>query len=591
VAQERVQRRLSAILAADVVGYSRLMGADEEGTLLRLKALRRDVLDPKVADYRGRVVKLMGDGALVEFASAVDAVRCAVEMQQAAAAAQDATPEDRRIMLRIGVNLGDIIVEGDDIYGDGVNIAARLEALAEPGEIYVSGAVFDQIKNKFDAGFMDIGTRLVKNIAEPVRVYRLDLRAGSGETSGATAFAAEADAIFRRPAVAVLPFANLGADPEQQYFADGLTEDIITALTLWRSFPVIASNSSFTYKGRAVKVQQVAEELGARYVVEGTVRKGGNRMRVTAQLIDSKTGHHLWAERYDRELRELFAVQDELTEAIVSIVAPEIEHAEQRRAVAIRPSSLDAWEYVQRGAAWLNEFSKDSTLRAREMFERAVDLEPNYSQGHSGLAWTYMRDIAIGVSKDRNASLSKLLESAGRAVASDSADSLAHTAMSLGYIWANQLALATEEAEMAVRLNPTDARALVCLGHAQAMCGNVAEGIRNTERGLQLNPRDPRNHIYVNHVALAYLIAGQYDSAVVWAMKAISRNARIAEYHFVLACSLGHLGRSAEARRAFEACRQIDPNFVREWTGIRPYLSPIDVARTFDGLRKAGLPE
>ncbi len=323
MAEQRVQRRLAAILAADVVGYSQLMEADEEGTRARLRSLYSELIHPRIAADGGRIVKTTGDAVLVEFGSAVDAVRNALDIQGAMHRRNADVPEGIRIEYRAGLNVGDVIVEGDDIHGDGVNVASRLEGLCAPGEVYVSGTVHDHVEGKLAASFEDLGEQTGKNLAKPVRVYRVSPVA---ETVSVAAIASEVDKMFDRPALAVLPFDNLTRDPEQEYFSDGLTEDIITALSMWRTFPVIARNSTFTYKGRAVKVQEVARELGARYIIEGSVRKAGDRVRVVVQLIDGETGHHLWAERYDRQIDEIFALQDEITERIATTVAPELEH-------------------------------------------------------------------------------------------------------------------------------------------------------------------------------------------------------------------------------------------------------------------------
>ncbi len=320
MAEERVQRRLAAILTADLVGYSRFMEADEEGTLARLKSLREELFDPKIAEHHGRIVKTTGDGVLVEFASAVDAVRCAVEVQRHLTERNNATPENQRLELRVGINVGDIIIEGEDIYGDGVNVAARLEGLAEPGMVYISGSVFDQVAGKLDAAFDDLGEQKVKNITKPVRVYRTRGQAGEETAYGDVSAVAS---LPDKPSIAVLPFNNLSGDPDQEYFADGMTEDIITGLTRFRSLFVIARNSTFAYKGKSPDVREVARDLGVRYILEGSVRRGGERIRITGQLIDAATGNHLWAEHYDRELEDIFAVQDEVTEAIVAAIALE----------------------------------------------------------------------------------------------------------------------------------------------------------------------------------------------------------------------------------------------------------------------------
>ncbi len=368
MAEPRAERRLAAILAADVAGYSRLMGADEEGTLAALKAHRRELVDPTIAEHRGRIVKTTGDGLLAEFASVVDAVRCAVAIQEGMAERDAAVPEDRRIAFRIGVNLGDIIIDEDDIYGDGVNVAARLEGLAEPGGICIGRAARDQVRDRLDLDLEDIGEQAVKNIARPVRVFRVKLPAPEAEAPAALA-------LPDKPSIAVLAFANMSGDPEQEYFADGIAEDIITALSRFRWFFVIARNSSFTYKGQAVDVKQVARELGVQYVLEGSVRKAGNRVRITAQLIDALTGRHVWAERYDRDLTDIFAVQDEITETIAGAVAPSFVSAEARRAERKRPEDLDAWDLALKGNWHLAQSGRENVAAAVSLFEAAIARE------------------------------------------------------------------------------------------------------------------------------------------------------------------------------------------------------------------------
>ena len=389
MAEQRAQRRLAAILAADVVGYSRLMRADEAGTLAQLKTLRKELLDPKITEYGGRIFKTTGDGMLIEFPSAVDAVQHAVDVQRAMSQRNATVPEDRRMEIRMGINVGDVVVEDGDLFGDGVNVAARLEGLADPGGVCVSGSAHEQVRHKLDLNFEDMGEQSVKNIDEPVRVFRAEL----DEVQKKTHASVEADALFLRPAVAVLPFENLSGDPDQEYFADGLTEDIITALSLWRSFPVIARNSTFSYKGQSPDIRRVGEELGARFVIEGSVRKAGNRIRVTVELIDAKTGHHVWAERFDRELDDIFAVQDEITQRVAATVEPELGRFEQKRLAAKHPTSLDAWDYCQRGMYLLYKFTKEDIEEARDVFVRAIELDPIYSQTHMGLAYSHQLDI------------------------------------------------------------------------------------------------------------------------------------------------------------------------------------------------------
>src|SRR5271163_3282003 len=379
--RERVERRLAAILAADIAGYSRLIGADEEGTLARLKAHRREVIDPKIAEHKGRIVKTTGDGLLVEFASVVDALRCATEMQTAMAERNATMPAESRIEFRIGIHQGDIVVEDGDIFGDGVNIAARLEALAEPGGICVSARVQEDVAGKLDLAFEDIGEQELKNIARPVHVFRVTAKGVAQPNEQPLALP-----LPDKPSVAVLPFTNMSSDPEQEFFADGIAEDIITALSRYPSLFVIARNSCFTYKGRAVDVKQVGRELGVRYVLEGGLRKAGNRIRVTAQLVEAETGKHVWAERYDRDLADIFPLQDEITEAVTVAVAPAIADAELHRAMRKPPGSLDAWAAYQRGLWHVSKYTPDDNALAQRFFQQAIDLDPTFSGAYGGLA-------------------------------------------------------------------------------------------------------------------------------------------------------------------------------------------------------------
>jgi TolB-like protein/class 3 adenylate cyclase len=395
MSEERVERRLAAILAADVAGYSRLMGADEEGTLAALKAIRRDLFDLKIKEHRGRIVKTTGDGMLVEFASVVDAVRCAVEVQREMAERNADVPADRRIDFRVGINVGDIISDDNDIYGDGVNVAARLEALAEPGGICVSRVVRDQVRDKLDFTFDDKGDQQVKNIARPVRVYRVGARP-SGPPAGETPALQAALSLPEKPSIAVLPFQNLSGDPEQEYFADGIVEDIITALSRNRAFFVISRSTTFTYKGPAVDVAKVARELGVRYVLEGSVRRAGNRVRITAQLIDAASGHHLWADRYDRELADVFAVQDEIAQTIIGELAPGIIAAEMQQARRKDPSQLDAWERTMRAHWHIRRFTREDLAEARLLLEEAIELDSANPMALSDLSFANHFEAVFG---------------------------------------------------------------------------------------------------------------------------------------------------------------------------------------------------
>jgi len=586
MAEERVKRRLAAIFAADVVGYSRLMGEDEVGTLAALKAHRAALIDPKIAEHQGRIVKTTGDGMLVEFTSVVEAVACAVAIQRGMAERNAPMAQDRRIVLRIGINLGDVIVEGEDIYGDGVNVAARLEGLAEPGGIYVSGDVYRQVHNKLDLGFEDLGEREVKNIAEPVRVYRLE----AGATRASEPAEATGGAMMARPAVAVLPFTNMSGDPEQEYFSDGLTEDLITALTAWRSFPVIARNSTFTYKNRAVDVKQVARDLGARYVVEGSVRKTGNRVRISAQFIDGETGHHVWAEKYDRQLDDIFVLQDEISQRITGTIVPALAQAELKRSAAKRPADLTAWDYYLRGMAFIHEFTKAGNAKARRMFERAMEVDRDYSEAYTGLSLSHHRDVLLQCSDDRERSIAKALDAARRAVALDGASFAAHQVLSTAYIWRNEHDLALAEARLAVELNPNDAISLHALGNKSDLAGDP-EGIPRMIRAQQLNPQDPERHAHLSFLARAYINVHQYERALETARLAIQRRPDYPHAHYILAIALGHLGEAQRAQAELEECERLHPGFLASRADWRPYTDEESNRHLREGLRKAGHPD
>jgi adenylate cyclase len=409
VVEQRVERKLSAILAVDVAGYSRLVGADEEGTLARLKALRRVLVDPKIDEHRGRIVKTTGDGILAQFASVVDALRCAVEIQRGMTKQNAEMPEDRRIEVRMGINVGDIIIDGDDIYGDGVNIAARLEGLSEPGGICVSLSVRDQVRDKLDLVFDDAGEHQLKNIAWPIRVYRVRLRGGAAALRPALV-------LPDRPSIAVLPFENMSGDAEQDYFADGMVEEIITALSRMRWLFVIARNSSFTYKGRAVDVKQVGRELGVRYVLEGSVRKAGSRVRITGQLIDTSTGAHLWAERFDGGMEDIFVLQDQVTASVVGAIGPKLEQAEIERAKRKPTASLDAYDYYLRGMACFHQWTREANSEALSHFHQAIELDPNFASAYGLAARCYATRKAGGWVTDRARDIAEAERLARRAV-------------------------------------------------------------------------------------------------------------------------------------------------------------------------------
>jgi adenylate cyclase len=593
MAEERVQRRLTAILAADVVGYSRLMSEDEAGTLAQLKAHRKELLEPKITEHGGHIVKLMGDGVLVEFPSVVEAVQCAVEVQQAMVAQNTGVPEDRQIKLRIGINIGDIIVDGEDLYGDGINVAARLEAMAEPGSVYVSRSVYNQIKGKVGLSFDDLGAKQVKNIPDPVWVYRVDL-SGKETDSLSRRFEAGSLPLPDKPSIAVLPFQNMSGDPEQEFFADGMAEEIITALSRYRWFFVIARNSSFTYKDRAVDVTQVARELGVRYVLEGSVRKAGNRVRVTAQLIDATTGNHIWAERYDRELDDIFALQDEITETIVTSIEPELGAVERERARRKPPDNLDAWGLYQRGL-WLfyADTTRDSMTEAKRMFQRACDLDPGFAVAHAELAYTHVAEIVRGLTDDLKASLDAAADAAERAVALDPRDPAARVALGRVLIFRHSHERAIAEMEAALALNASFDRGHYGLGMALLYAGRPEESISQFEWAIRLSPRSPLLWAYWMMLGLAYINLEKYEEALASFEKAI-QEPNAAFMVFVHAAStLAHLGQIDEARALLAEAKTRKPGFsIDTVRSAADQFGPHSgVARIIDGLRKAGLSE
>jgi TolB-like protein/class 3 adenylate cyclase/Tfp pilus assembly protein PilF len=502
LAEERVQRRLAAILAADVVGYSRLMEQDEAATLVALKMRRLEIVGPLVAQHGGRVVKVMGDGELIEFASAVDAVACAVETHKRFAAANQSLPEERRIVLRIGINLGDIIVEGSDIYGDGVNIAARLEALAEPGGICLSGKVYDEIRSKGDYAFEDMGHVALKNIANPVRAFKISASAmpPGGDISLSLPV---------KPSIAVLPFTNMSGDPEQRYFADGITEDIIIELSRARGLFVIARNSSFSYRDKAVDVRRIAHELGVRYIVEGGVRRMADRIRITAQLIDAVSGSHLWSERFDRNIDDLFAIQDELTQTIVTTMTGRLEDAEIWNASRKRPDSLSAYDCLLRGVEQVRAHGPDVNRRARELFEQAVALDPRYALAHAYLALALVAENGYGNASD--AIKQRALETALTAVRLDPRESRCHVFLGQVHRFRLEYDLAISHLERGLALNPNDATGMVHLASVLAVCGRAEEGVEILHRAIKL---DPYLRFYWGTLATCLYALRRYEEAL-----------------------------------------------------------------------------
>ncbi|MGA9512888.1 MAG: adenylate/guanylate cyclase domain-containing protein, partial [Pseudolabrys sp.] len=525
MAEARVERRLAAILAADVAGYSRLMGTGEEATLAALKACRRELIDPKIAEYRGRIVKTTGDGALVEFPSAVDAVRCAIEIQRAMAARNATIPEDRRVEFRIGINVGDIIIDEGDIYGDGVNIAARVESLASPGEICLADNAYQQIKGKLAFDVSDLGEQHLKNIAQPVRVYgvRLD---GTPERPALV--------LPDKPSIAVLPFQNMSGDPEQEYFADGISEDIITGLSKLRWFFVIARNSSFTYKGKAVDVKRVSRELGVRYVLEGSVRKGGNRVRITSQLIDATTGNHLWAERYDGDLTDIFTLQDEITKKVVAAIEPKLLEAEGIRSQSRSSEDLGAWEMVIHANSLFWRLTKTESLAAIATLKQVVERHPEYAPAHSMLAFSLLLARQFGwISMEPQVKQAEAL--AVRAAELDDSDPWAHLALGYVAIARRRTNEAVEEIQRALDLNPNFAAAHGYLGLALSVGGALEESIVHSERAIRLSPHDPQNAIFNVHLAAAYYHMGHYAEAANFGRKAVRQRFGLPNAHRIYA--------------------------------------------------------
>ena len=591
MAEERVQRRLAAILVADVVGYSRLIEADEEGTRVRLRTLHAELIDPRIAADGGRIVKATGDGILVEFGSAVDAVRNALDIQGAIRRRNADLSDERRIEFRVGINIGDVIVEGDDIHGDGVNVASRLEGLCGPGEVYVSGAVYDQAAGKLAAVFEDLGEHSVKNIDKPVRVYRTSTEVGSEKIGS---IASEVDKLFDKPAIAVLPFENIGGDPEQEYFADGMTEDIITALSLWRSFPVIARNSTFTYKGRAVKMQEVAEDLGARYVLEGSIRKSGERVRVNVQLIDAETGHHVWAERYDRDLEDIFAVQDEITQSVVSTLPSRIEDAGSERAQRKRNPDLTAYDCVLLGLEGLNRFTWEDNDQARQHSQLAIERDPMFARAHTLLATTHLWDLMMYQRDD--GSLDKAFKSVATALALDDEDSWSHGILAFAHLLNRQDEESEIHIQRALTLNPNDANAAAYFGNILVYLGRWEEALDWIVKAKRLNPFPPP--IYHWYHGLALYSAREYEQAI----KTVKQIRLLDRWHHgLLAMCYAQMGQMVEAgaeialfieapERKAVSDGDPSPTDLRDLVFERAnrYRIEADRDHILDGLRKAG---
>ncbi|HET7884312.1 MAG TPA: adenylate/guanylate cyclase domain-containing protein [Acetobacteraceae bacterium] len=586
------QRRLAAVLIADVAGYSRLIGSEEETTLSRLAAIRSSIVDPTVAAHHGRLVRVTGDGLLLEFASVIDAVRCAIELQRLVALHNDEIPLFKPIEYRIGINFGEIAISDDgDIAGDGVNIAARLEALADPGGICVSARVQEEVAARLALGFDDMGEQNLKNIARPVRAYRLP-QASAGPIAQMTP-SAPALALPDRPSIAVLAFTNMSSDAEQEFFADGIAEDIITELSRSRALFVIARNSSFTYKGRPAPIRDVGRELGVRYVLEGSVRNVRNRVRVTAQLIEATTGGHVWAERYDRELADIFAVQDEITASVSAAIQPALERSERERVVRKPADSLDAWESYHRGMWHFSRVDAAENERARRFFQRAVELDPQFARAVAGVALTYLHEITLFRPQQRSVNLPLALEHASRAVAIDETDATGHAALARALWFSGRHREALLNAQRAVSLEPNSATAHGALGGARLWGGLPQQAIEPLETAMRLSPFDPLMPLWLHFKSRALYWSGDYDAAIDAASHSRQSFPNFRQPYNTLIAALGQVGRTDDAHavladglarfgEAFRRLMSLPLSDLRE-------LRPEDREHLIEGFRKAGV--
>ncbi len=580
MSEEQAKRKLAAILSADAKDYSRLMEADEEATVRTITAYR-ELMVSQIQNQNGRVVDAKGDNLLAEFSSVVDAVRCAVEIQRELGRRNAELPGHRKMEFRIGVNLGDVIEEGETIYGDGVNIAARLEALAEGGGMCVSGTAFDHVEGKLGLEFDYLGEHAVKNIRKPVRVYRVKLTSrvsdlGTGEELP----------LPDKPSIAVLPFVNMSDNPKQEFFSDGMTEDIITALSTIPKLFVIARNSSFVYKGKAVNVQQVSRELGVKYVLEGSVRKSGNRVRITAQLIDALTGNHLWAERYDRELKEIFALQDEITMKILIAMQVKLTEGEQVRMYARGTENIEAYLKIGQAVSYFNRFEKGSNLLARQICEEVITLEPKWEVPYCLLGWTHWADGWLRWSDYPEESVRKAFQLAKKSISLNES-SIAHALLGYLYTVTRQHEKAIEESERSIALDPNSADAHAWYGFNLFYFGDHAKAVSLFEKALRLNPFPPS--WYFLYLGAAYRFSGRYDEAISACEKAVYKEPSNVAAHIGLAAAYAVAGREKDARAQVEKVLRIDPNFSLEnYANIAPYRNQTDRERSVDALRKAG---
>ncbi len=582
-----MKRRLAAILAADVVGFTRLMEQDEVGTLNLLKAHRTEFIEPTISEHNDRVIKLMGDGILVEFASVLDSVNCAVAIQNGMKERQN--PEQADLQFRIGLNLGDVIVEGDDLYGDGINIASRLEGLADPGGVCVSDKVYQEAKNKVSVDFESMGDCTVKNVTDPISAYKIalgenvlrhDIQAGDKLP------------VPEKPSIAVLPFDNMSNDPEQDFLADGLSEDLITALSKIRWFFVIARNSTFTYKGQAVDIKQVGEELGVRYVLEGSVRKAGNRVRVTVQLIEAASGNHVWAERFDRELADIFDLQDEIVMTIAGAIEPELSAAERQRAVAKQPENMDAWESYQHGVWHMWKYLPEELDKGFTYLQQATELDPNFALAHAYTSYTHYQRVVLGCSDDDIAELEMGLNAAERALKADDQEPVAHFAIGRIHMMQGRHDESIAALEAAIRINPSHAQAYHGLGMTFTLSGKLDEAKASCLQSERLSPRDPIHWASTVVHGLACILAKEYEEGVHWA-RVTKQNPRSTSYwpHAVLAAGLAQMDEMEEAKACMADAMNEKPDLSLDYIArVLPTKFPDGLDPYLEGLRKAGMP-
>ena len=584
----KVSRRLVAVFAADVEGYSRLMGADEVGTLKGLTE-RRAILDRFIENHGGRIANTAGDGVLAEFGSAVDAVQCAVDVQAALAKANTSVAPDRRISFRIGVHVGDGMVRAGDLFGDGVNIAARLQSIAEPGGVCVSSTTYEQVRKVLPITFADLGARHVKNIQEPIRAYQVAAPSKTREAAPArVAEAAESPPpLPDKPSIAVLPFENMSGDPEQEYFVDGMVEEIITALSRFKWLFVIARNSSFTFKGKAVDVKEVGRRLGVRYVLEGSVRKASGKVRITGQLIDAVTGAHIWADRYERDLTDVFALQDEVTLAVVSAIQPKLLQTEIAMAARRRPENLTAYDFYLQAIPQFYLSTREGLAEAIRLAHRALELDPRFGLVAALAGVCHMQNVLWGYANDPQFERKEAVRLLRLALSIDDSDPDTLAWASLSSALDSEIEI--EMADRAVALNPNSFHAWGARGWVYRIAGLHEEAIRSFERAMRVSPIDPQLHLTLTGMGMAFIELRRFDEAIVAGKKSLRKNSSFSQTYRCLACAFAHLGRDAEAREAAARLLEVDPAFTISAWIARGGQS--NAKLLIEGLRKAGLPE